>query len=99
MIQSPKSKQSQEPGKREKDDGMRETVKGGTNPQHHNPSGSGKPKVPSGLKHDGGGHQGNTEAESYVSVGSPTPSQAGNAKLVDKSKGDQNRTGGSVHQT
>jgi hypothetical protein len=98
-IQSPKSRRSQEPGKREKDDGMREHSKGGTNPQHHNPAGSGRPKVPSGLKHDGGGHQGNVDAEAAVSVGSPAPSQAGGPKLVDKSKGDQNRTGGSVHQT
>ena len=97
-IQSPKSRRTQEPGKREKDDGMRESVKGGTHPECH-ATGPSSPKVPGGLKHDGGQHRGNVEAESTVPVGSATPSQAGGPKLVDRTKGDGGRKGGSVHQT
>jgi hypothetical protein len=96
-IQSPKSQRPQEPGQREKDDGMRETTKGGTHPECH-AAGPSSPKVPAGTKHSGGGHQGNTGAEAYVSVGSAAPSQGGSPKMADKS-GDSQRKGGSVHQT
>jgi hypothetical protein len=98
-MQSPKSQRPQDPGRKEPSDNLTETTKGGTSPGFHNPSGSGKPSVPSMDRSEKQGHKGNVEAEAYAPTGSATPSQAGSPKLVDKSKGDQNRTGGSVHQT
>ncbi len=99
-IQSPKSKRSEEPGKRSIDDGLSETSKDHVVPQHHNPPGSGKPTIPSMDRTERAGGKGVIASEGSVAVGATTPHQGGSkAVLVDTSKGDQSRKGGSVHQT
>jgi len=97
-MQSPKSKRPEEPGKRSIDDGLSVSEKGGTRPERH-ASGPESPRVPSGLQHSGGRHQGNVDAESAVPTHSPAPHQGGGPKTVDRSTGDQMRKGGSIHQT
>ena len=97
-IQSPKSQRPSAPGETPASDNLSETVKGGTNPERHAGGNPESPRVPSGLKHSGGRHQGNTDAESAVPVGPKTPHQGGGPGLA-KDKGDGSRTGGSVHQT
>lgn len=99
-IQSPKSRRSEEPGKRSIDDGLSETSRDHVVPERHDPGKSTKPSIPAMDRTENRGHKGNVEAESAASVGPPTPHQGGSkATLVDTSKGDQSRKGGSVHQT
>ena len=96
--QSPKSQRAQAPGEKPANDNLPETVKGGTHAESHAPSGSGAPKVPSGLQHSGGKHSGNVEAESAVPTHASAPHQGGGPGFA-KDTGDGSRTGGTVHQT
>lgn len=96
-MQSPKSQRPSAPGESPASDNLSETTKGGHHPERH-AAGPSSPSVPSGLKHSGGRHKGNTDAESAVPVGPAAPHQGGGPGF-SKDKGDGSRTGGSVHQT
>ena len=97
-IQSPKSQRAKAPGESPASDNNPEVVKGGTNPQNHASGSPPTARVPAGLDHSPGKHQGNEEAESAVPTHAPSPHQGGGPGFA-KNKGDAERTGGSVHQT
>jgi len=99
MQQSPKSQRSHGPGESPSSDNNPEVVKGGTHSEHHNPSGSSKPSVPSMDRSTSGKHQGNeSNVAQPVETHPSTPSQAGKARYApDPHLGPKG--GGSEHQT
>lgn len=97
MIQSPKSKRSADPWNKSNNDEGSVSEKSHVVPERHT-SGSGSPRVPGGLQHSGGKHQGNVKAEAYVPVGSAAPSQAGGPKMNPENRHGK-KTGGSEHIT
>jgi hypothetical protein len=98
-MQSPKSKRASAPAETPAQDNNPQVNKGGTHPECHAGGSPPTPRVPPGLQHHGGRHQGNeSNLVQNPEVHSEAPHQGGGPGYA-KGKGDGERKGGSVHQT